>query len=683
MKRILVTLLLASLLVLSLGAAELTEIADTRLDAAAYFQSPYKQITGIGDPFILYEESSGIYYMYCTGGYFKCWTSTDLTAWTPLGHTYALTEKSFADQNFWAPEVYKHDGAYYMVYSAARMIGGQKRHSIGIAKADSPAGPFIDLYDHPLYAPDYSVIDANLLFDDDGKIYLFYSRDCSENVVNGHKTSQSFGIEVKPDFSGTIGEPVLLTTPDASWELQSGDTHWNEGPCVFKVNGVYYLLYSANYYASAKYAVGYATASSPLGKYTKAANNPILQGDSVATSGTGHCNIFPSPNGDDLYLIYHSQTNVANPSGNRMPCIDKLILRADGTLSVNGPSAAVMQPVPSGLGGLVQKQNGVTVSSTCTGVLGNVQNAADGIVSHQGVQATDLYRFNATEGYIRLQYATPIDLHSVWVYGIRYTALSPKNVYAVVNDTYKTKVKSFSTIAAMTPAVLTFDGLPDGVTVSDVKLYFTAQDSAGGLVAISEILTVACETPSRFAAVRTYSEQFTDVPQSAWYHSYVKTAYEYKLANGTSDTKFSPDGKFTVAQALTAAANIHTAYHGTAVRVATAGEVWYAPYVDYCVQNGIITALQFAQYDRNITRGEMAIVFANILPDGEYAAVRSGSNPDVKVDMACYGAVQKLYNAGIVGGDAGTGNYRPNDEIARAEACVIFARIALTPLRAK
>ena len=188
---------------------------------------------------------------------------------------------------------------------------------------------------------------------------------------------------------------------------------------------------------------------------------------------------------------------------------------------------------------------------------------------------------------------------------------------------------------------------------------------------------------SVFKATRTYANQFSDVAANAWYHSYVKTAYEYALANGTSDTKFSPDGKFTVAQALTAAANIHTAYTGKKVGAAGAGEPWYIPYVNYCIENGIITVEQFNDYNKNITRGEMAIVFANILPDREYEAVRSGSNPDVTSGMACFSAVQKLYNAGIVGGDAGTGNFRPNDEIVRAEACVIFTRIAAKEFRAK
>ena len=190
------------------------------------------------------------------------------------------------------------------------------------------------------------------------------------------------------------------------------------------------------------------------------------------------------------------------------------------------------------------------------------------------------------------------------------------------------------------------------------------------------------QAASKFGFTRDYKDNFTDVPANAWFYSYVRDAYRVGLANGTSATKFSPDMTFTVAQALTAAANIHTIYTGNKVDTAGAKN-WYDPYVNYCIANGIITAAQFTDYNKNITRGDMAVVFANILPAEEYAAVRSGSNPDVTSNLACYAAVQKLYNAGIVGGDAGTGNYRPNDSIKRSEACVIFTRIALKSARAK
>lgn len=194
----------------------------------------------------------------------------------------------------------------------------------------------------------------------------------------------------------------------------------------------------------------------------------------------------------------------------------------------------------------------------------------------------------------------------------------------------------------------------------------------------------ATVTPApKFEKARDYTDSFADVTPDKWFYDYVKTAYEFKLANGTSTTAFSPDNKFTVAQALTAAANIHTVYTGNTVRSAVSGEAWYVPYVEYCVSNNIITEGQFANYDANITRGEMAVVFANILPDSEYAAVRSGAPADVAEGSSAYAAVKKLYEAGIVSGDSGTGNYRPNDEIVRSEACVIFTRIAAADKRAK
>ncbi len=186
----------------------------------------------------------------------------------------------------------------------------------------------------------------------------------------------------------------------------------------------------------------------------------------------------------------------------------------------------------------------------------------------------------------------------------------------------------------------------------------------------------ASDAAEKIKPTRTYENNFTDVTSDKWFAPFVKTAYEYALVNGTSATKFSPDGKFTVAQALTVAANIHAAYTGKSVRAAAAGEAWYMPYVAYCIENGIISDAQFADVHVNITRGDMAIVFAGILPDSEYAAIREGSSSDVTSDLACYHAVSKLYKAGIISGDAGTGTYRPSDEIVRSEACVIFTRIA-------
>ncbi|MBQ9429841.1 MAG: S-layer homology domain-containing protein, partial [Clostridia bacterium] len=178
---------------------------------------------------------------------------------------------------------------------------------------------------------------------------------------------------------------------------------------------------------------------------------------------------------------------------------------------------------------------------------------------------------------------------------------------------------------------------------------------------------------------RTYRGGFTDVAAGAWYADYIAAAYEYGLVSGTTATTFSPGDGFTVAAALTAAANIRIAYTGVPVGAPQSGDAWYMPYLRYCIENGIVADGQFTDFDRRITRGEMATVFAKALPAAEYERLRDGAPADVAFGSADYEGIVTLYAAGIVNGDAGSGNYRPTDAISRAEACVIFSRLAVRP----
>lgn len=223
-----------------------------------------------------------------------------------------------------------------------------------------------------------------------------------------------------------------------------------------------------------------------------------------------------------------------------------------------------------------------------------------------------------------------------------------------------------------------FDRKPEDKSADGFALHYSA---AVGKTISFGVVGSSFDTLNKkggFAPARTYAGQFADVA-SHWSLEYVKTAYEYGLANGTSASAFSPEGTFTVAQALTAAANIHTAYNGTKVRAAAAGEAWYTPYVAYCIENGIIKDGQFTDYNKNITRGEMAIVFANILPESEYKAIRTYTLSDMDDALPSAAAVKKLAEAGIVGGAGG--KYNPQNDIKRGEACVIFTRIAVAAMR--
>ena len=81
--------------------------------------------------------------------------------------------------------------------------------------------------------------------------------------------------------------------------------YWN----VIKHDGRYYLTYSANDYRSQDYAVGYATATSPLGPWTKYAGNPILHKVENLV-GTGHHSLFSDKNGG-LRMVFHAHHSLS------------------------------------------------------------------------------------------------------------------------------------------------------------------------------------------------------------------------------------------------------------------------------------------------------------------------------------------------------------------------------------
>lgn len=332
-----------------------------------------------GDPYIL-DDGNGTYYMYGTGGGamdgFSAYSSTDLVNWQPEGQVYTgNTESSWTEKWFWAPEVYKRNGKYYIFFSAQwkeNPTNEEENFMIGVAVADKPTGPFTELHDRPIFNPGYPIIDANVLFDKSGKTYLYYSRACYKHPVESEVASWAkeqglyneieeswvYGVELEPDFSGVIGEPQLLLRPpvsmddqQAEWESRSVTSkeinrRWTEGSFIFERNGTYYIMYSANYYAGKNYAVGYATGDSPLGPFTKAANNPVLQknvdqgGD---VTGTGHNMVLFNADSSSMYTVYHGRTTQSGQE--RVVFIDEMHIDKNGQLVVDGPSTS-SKPLP-------------------------------------------------------------------------------------------------------------------------------------------------------------------------------------------------------------------------------------------------------------------------------------------------------------------------------------------------
>lgn len=331
------------LLIILLGGCDMKELATIQITEADYLYSNPTDIDYIGDPYVI-KASDGFYYMFCTSasnGYF-CWKSADLYNWTDKKMAYTRSKDSWAFNTFWAPEVVELDGVYYMYYTAKRLNGSLR---IGVATSSSPDGPYEEALDEPLFDFGYAAIDAHVFIDDDNKKYLYYSRDCSENIQSGVHISEIYGIRLNDDMISVEGDPVLLTSPTQMWEI-GGDYIWNEGPEVIKHNGIYYLTYSSNFYASRDYSVGYATSASPLGEYTKYENNPILSAGSYKDiSGPGHHSFTLSPDEEELFMVYHTHTYPSAPSGDRQVNIDRVVFTDTGEMYVNGPTIS-SQPLP-------------------------------------------------------------------------------------------------------------------------------------------------------------------------------------------------------------------------------------------------------------------------------------------------------------------------------------------------
>lgn len=335
-KRVLLTVfaLLALMPAAALGDALALLDSDAVKDR---FVSNPRPVKDIGDPHIIREGEE--YFAFATGGPlgFSVWRSSDLATFTK---EKALKKAAWVSGDYWAPEVYKVGDKFVMFFTGRWKETGTLR--LGVAMADAPQGPYEDAIGSPLFDFGYAVIDGTLFWGEDGKPYMIYSRDCSENTVAGRRESHLYAIELASDLLSVVGEPVLVAKPDCDWELLSDDPRWNEGPYVVTHDGRYYLYYSANFYAQKEYTVGVAVADHPLGPYTKQANNPILnyieRDGEVLVSGPGHNSFFTV--GDELFTSYHTHTYPVAPSGNRQIAIDRAGFHADGTAYINGPTLA-------------------------------------------------------------------------------------------------------------------------------------------------------------------------------------------------------------------------------------------------------------------------------------------------------------------------------------------------------
>ena len=256
----------------------------------------------IRDPFVLVHE--GAYYLYGTRGA-TCWgpadgfdvyVSRDMEEWDGPFVCFHNDGSFWADRNYWAPEVYFYQGAFYMF---ASFKNPYVRRGTAVLKAESPLGPFVPHSDGCVTPRDWECLDGTLYVDKAGKPWMVF---CHEWVQAGD--GEVDAIPLTDDLSAPAGEPRLLfRASEAPWckvmHHSSGvDGCVTDGPFFWRTaEGTLLCLWAS--FSAGGYTEGVAVSSNGEIDGTFTQVEPLFMDDG------GHGMVFRALDGQ-LYLTLHS-----------------------------------------------------------------------------------------------------------------------------------------------------------------------------------------------------------------------------------------------------------------------------------------------------------------------------------------------------------------------------------------
>ena len=253
-------------------------------------------------------------------GYFtmKDWllySTVDMVNWTYRGTPLtSATVSAWAkqDNDCWASQCIERNGKWYWYVTAT--IKGEAYPGIGVAVANSPAGPYKDPIRKPL-VKGWFKIDPTVMIDDNGQAYLYYGNNNLWYVkLNKNMTS----------FTGSeISVNVKNETAFGPHKNEKGDPYFEEASWIYKRNGKYYLEYAAG---GVPEHWAYSTADKATGPWTyqgkilkEAEGSFTIHGGSVEFRG-------------HHYLFYHNGKLPGGGGYKRSTCIEEYTPNEDGTI---------------------------------------------------------------------------------------------------------------------------------------------------------------------------------------------------------------------------------------------------------------------------------------------------------------------------------------------------------------
>jgi beta-xylosidase len=233
------------------------------------FPDPW--ILRIGSRYIAYSTTSyGLNLPTLTSTNLRTWVARPETADAPKGDGLPVTPVWAGSQGPWAPSVTKVAKRRFVLAYAVEAGEGTRRMCVSLATSRSPIGPFVDGTTRPTVCPRRGAIDPQVYVAPSGRPWLVWKADLYPAKLFTRPMNMA-ATRLRP------GKPRrLLAKVSQPWEGSI-----IENPAMIRYKKRYYLFYSANSYASTRYATSYLICKSWKGDCHKPRKRPLL-----ATGGT-------------------------------------------------------------------------------------------------------------------------------------------------------------------------------------------------------------------------------------------------------------------------------------------------------------------------------------------------------------------------------------------------------------
>lgn len=271
----------------------------------------------IRDPFIVPE--GGKYYMYGTRGK-GCWAnekttgmgfdvyvSEDLENWSAPISVFEQSDDFWGTHNFWAPEVHKYNGKFYMF---ASFKSEERNRGTQILVSDTPDGKFKPVTEYPVTPEDWMCLDGTLYVDKNGEPHIVFCHEWSQ-IVDGEVCE----MQLSRDLTKAVSKPrTLFKASEPYWARKEHNNWVTDGPFMYRgESGRLYLIWSSFTDSGYVQAVCYSDNGDIDGNFKH--DLPLL-----AEKDGGHGMIFKGYD-NKLYLVLHRP----NSNPDERPALTEII----------------------------------------------------------------------------------------------------------------------------------------------------------------------------------------------------------------------------------------------------------------------------------------------------------------------------------------------------------------------